>query len=78
MPTKAGGNDARDSGKLLAGLLAILVADREDRLNTSDQKYRPAKTEVVLASAGLSASEIASLMGKTSAAVQKAIQRGRK
>jgi DNA-directed RNA polymerase specialized sigma24 family protein len=62
----------------MAGVLALLVAEREDRLNGSEQKYKPAKTEVVLSSAGLSATEIALIMGKTTAAVQKAIQRGRK
>jgi DNA-directed RNA polymerase specialized sigma24 family protein len=69
---------APDSGKVMAGVLALLVAEREDRLNEADQKYKPAKTEVILSTAGLSAGEIALLVGKTPGAVQKAIERGRK
>ncbi len=64
--------------KVMAGVLALLVAEREDRLNASDQKYKPANTEVLLSSAGLSANDIAQVMGKNATAVQKAIQRGRK
>jgi DNA-directed RNA polymerase specialized sigma24 family protein len=75
MAARAG--SALDSAKVMAGILALLVTEREDRLNASDQ-YKPPKTEVVLSSAGLNANEIASLMGKTPAAAQKAIQRGRK
>jgi len=62
----------------MAGVLAILVAEREERLNGTDDKNKAAKTEVLLANAGLSATEIAQLMGKNLAAVRKTIQRGRK
>lgn len=62
----------------MAGVLALLATEREDRLNASDQRYKPAKTEVILSSAGLTAGEIALIMGKTAGAVQKTIQRGRK
>lgn len=64
--------------KVLAGVLAILVAEREERLNGADEKNKPAKTELLLANAGLSPNEIAQLMGKNLDAVRKAIQRGRK
>jgi len=64
--------------KALAGVLAILVAEREERLTGTDEKSKPAKTEVLLANAGLSPSEIAQLMGKNFEAVRKTIQRGRK
>lgn len=60
--------------KALAGMLALQVAEREERLG--DEKDAR-KTEVVLASAGLTATEIAALMGKKVDAVRKAIQRGR-
>lgn len=63
---------------VMAGVLAILVAEREERLNGSDEKNKPAKSEVLLANAGLTPNEIAQLMGKNLAAVQKTIQRGRK
>jgi DNA-directed RNA polymerase specialized sigma24 family protein len=71
-------NDAETTltgDKALVGMLALLVAEREDRLS-DDKDVR--KTEVVLASAGLTANEIAALMGKKVDAVRKAIQRGRK
>ena len=67
-----------DPASVMAGVLAILVAEREERLNGIDDKHKPAKTEVLLANAGLTATEIAQIMGKNLAAVQKAIQRGRK
>jgi DNA-directed RNA polymerase specialized sigma24 family protein len=64
--------------KTAAAVLAILVAEREERLNGPDEKNKPAKTEVLLANAGLSANEVAQIMGKNLEAVRKAIQRGRK
>lgn len=67
-----------DAAKVMAGVLALLVAEREDRLSASDQKYKPSKTEILLSGAGLSANEIAQVMGKTPGAVQKTIERGRK
>ncbi len=67
-----------DTAKLLAGVLAMLVAEREERLYGSDEKTKPAKTELLLFNAGLVPNEIAQLMGKNVAAVQKTIQRGRK
>jgi DNA-directed RNA polymerase specialized sigma24 family protein len=67
-----------DNAKVMAGVLALLVAEREDRLYASDEKYKPPKTEVVLAGAGLNSAEVAVLVGKNPGAVQKAIQRGRK
>jgi DNA-directed RNA polymerase specialized sigma24 family protein len=69
---------APDQGKVVAGMLAILVAEREERLNGTDEKNKPAKTEVLLSNAGLSAGEIAQVMGKNIDGVRKAIQRGRK
>lgn len=62
--------------KSMAAVLAMLVADREDRLNGT-QNGDPRKTELVLATAGLQAAEIAPLVGKNAEAVRKAIQRGR-
>jgi DNA-directed RNA polymerase specialized sigma24 family protein len=61
--------------KAITGVLAMLVAEREDRLSDgTDQR----KTEAVLATAGLTANEIAPLVGKTNDAVTKTIQRARK
>jgi DNA-directed RNA polymerase specialized sigma24 family protein len=60
--------------KSSAALLALQIEEREVRL---DEKHLPRKTEVVLAGAGLTAPEIAVLMGKEKGAVAKAISRGR-
>lgn len=59
--------------QLLAAQLAILVADREDRLRESD----PQKTELVLHSAGFEVPEIATLLGKKPDTVRKVIQRAK-
>lgn len=59
----------------MAGILAILVDDREER--TKDDRTRR-KTEVMLSNAGLSVEDIVALTGKTADAVRKTIQRGRK
>jgi DNA-directed RNA polymerase specialized sigma24 family protein len=65
-----------DQGKALNAVLALLVAQREERISTNGAE--PRKTELILASAGLNATEIAPLVGKKYDAVVKAIQRGRK
>jgi hypothetical protein len=59
----------------MAGILAILVDEREER--TSDDRSSR-KTEILLSNAGLSVEDIVALTGKTSAAVRKTIERGRK
>ena len=58
----------------IAGILALLVNLREERVS---EIKSAAKTEVLLANAGLPASAIAALTGKNLEAVRKAIQRGR-
>jgi DNA-directed RNA polymerase specialized sigma24 family protein len=64
-----------DQGKALNAVLALLVAQRQERNGTNGAE--PRKTEMILASAGLNATEIAPLVGKKYDAVVKAIQRGR-
>lgn len=59
----------------LAGILALLVADREERLVDSRE---PVKTEVLLANAGVSVDGIVKVTGKTRDAVRKTLQRARK
>lgn len=59
--------------QLLAAQLAILVADREERLKNSD----PQKTELILHSAGLRVPEIAAIVGKQVDPVRKTIQRAK-
>ena len=38
-----------DEAKVMAGVLALLVAEREDRLNDGSDKYTPAKTANAMA-----------------------------
>lgn len=66
-----------DGSKLMAGILALLVAEREERLRSGDRASLP-KTEMLLTHAGLTTEEIARIMGKTVAAVRKTLQRERK
>lgn len=58
----------------MAGVLALLVADRQERGHADDAP----KTEVLLDSAGLTTSTIARLLGKNEGAVRKSVQRARK
>jgi DNA-directed RNA polymerase specialized sigma24 family protein len=59
----------------LAGILALMVDAREASLTESSN---PAKTEVLLANAGLSVNDIVKLTGKKEGAVRKTIERARK
>ena len=63
-----------DQAKATAGVLALLADERERR---TDEKHEPRRTESVLVGAGLTAPEIAALLGKNRDAVAKAITRGR-
>lgn len=56
----------------LSGLLALTVARLE-----RDKVELPRKLEILLADAGLTAEEIASVTGKSVGAVRKAIERAR-
>lgn len=76
MATRKGSPAPVDQEKALAGILALLVAEREERLNGVDEARKAIKTELLLAGAGLGAPEIARLVEKNVEAVRKAIQRG--
>jgi DNA-directed RNA polymerase specialized sigma24 family protein len=67
--------DELDLDQALRGLLALHVAEREERLG---QQVKPRSTVVVLADAGLSYGSIAPLVGKTKDAVRKSVERARK
>jgi hypothetical protein len=56
----------------MAGVLALLIDEREARVK--DEKTA-AKTEVLLANAGVPVENIQALTGKTADAIRKAIQR---
>src|SRR5437763_538493 len=65
-----------DQDKAISAVLALLVAQREERL--AGDGAEPRKTEALLASVGMTAAEIAPLVAKTTDAVTKTIQRSRK
>ncbi len=69
--------ESLEAGKALSAMLALLVADREDRIAASPNGNDLRETELVLATSGLSAPEIAPLVGKNTEAVRKTIQRGK-
>ena len=60
--------------RTLRALLALQVADREDRLNTDSP---PRKTEFVLVEAGLTLGEVARLTGKPYETVKGTVRRAR-
>lgn len=60
--------------KLLSAIVALLVEQRERAADTPDA----VKSEVLLAGAGLTAGEIATLLGKQPAAVRMALSRARR
>ena len=62
------------SGASLAGILALLVDEREARIEDDKEA---AKTEVLLWSAGLSIEDIAAVMGKKYDAIRVSLQRSR-
>jgi hypothetical protein len=62
--------------KALSALVALMAAEREERLEPSPNGARP--TEVILAAAGLSNAEIALLLDKKRDTVAKTIQRANK
>jgi len=63
--------------KKLAAILVLLIQDKAAKPNQKKKKSTQ-KVELILAGAGLKAPEIAKLLNKKVAAVQKAIQRARK
>lgn len=67
-------NSAVSTEAALAGILALLADEREARIEGGKGAT---KTEILLAGAGLAASEIAAVMGKKPDAVRKTLQRGR-
>jgi DNA-directed RNA polymerase specialized sigma24 family protein len=77
MPASNKSPEPLDSGKVLSAILALLVADREERVAANGDGKGLRKTEVILTAGGLTAAEIAPLVGKNLEAVRKTIQRGK-
>jgi DNA-directed RNA polymerase specialized sigma24 family protein len=61
----------------LAGILALLAADRDDRLRDPNSSERARRTELVLADAGLTPQEISKVLNKKPNTVAKMISRAR-
>ena len=59
----------------MPGVLALLVAEREERLETGTSG-KPRKTELILATSGLNPQEIATLLGKNVDAIGRASSGG--
>ena len=71
-------DDGLTQAQALLGLLALAAADREERIKSKDgQQFELRRTELVLSDAGLSAQQIATLLGKKPNSVAKTITRSR-
>jgi len=62
----------------MVGVLAMLAADRDDRVNLGRRSEERRKTEIILAEAGLTAGQIGQVLGKKANTVSKTIERARK
>lgn len=63
----------------MSGILALLAAEREERVNPDkDPNKEPRKTEVILADSGMSPAQIAVVLGKKGKLVSQTIIRARK
>lgn len=62
----------------MAGVLAMLAAERDDNANPSRRSEDRRKTEVILADAGLAPAQIGQILGKKANSVAKTIERARK
>lgn len=70
-------NETLTHEQLLLSLVALIAADREERIASSATPESLRKTELVLADAGLSAAEIGKILNKKSNSVAKTISRVR-
>jgi len=66
--------DELDTNTLLRALLVLAIDEREARERTEES----ARTEVLLAAAGLGAAEIAQLTGKNPSSIRVTLSRARK
>lgn len=62
----------------MAGVLAMLAAERDDNSNPNRRPEDLRKTEVILADAGLAPAQIGQILGKKANSVAKTIERARK
>ena len=74
----AEGGDGLTNEQVMAGVLGLLAAEREDRLAQKDRSGAELrKTEIVLADVGLTATQIGRVLGKKPNSVAKTISRAR-
>ncbi len=69
-PLESDGSEL-DAGRVMLGVLALLAADRDERID----ELTPRRSELVLADAGFSAREIAKLTGRDYEAVRSSLRR---
>jgi DNA-directed RNA polymerase specialized sigma24 family protein len=62
-----------DTDRIMLGILALLAADRDERVEGST----PRRTEVILGDAGFSPREISQLLGKELEAVRSTVRRAK-
>jgi DNA-directed RNA polymerase specialized sigma24 family protein len=62
---------SRDSARVMRAVLALMAADRDERIDASPQR----RSEIVLADAGFSAREISIMTGRNYEAVRSALRR---
>lgn len=62
-----------DHNKVLLGILALLAADRDERIEDEPPRH----TEIVIVEAGFTPQEIAKLTGRNPEAVRSTIRRAR-
>ena len=79
MATENRGSDVLTTEQVMKGVLALLIAEREDKLAVHDgrEKFQPKKTELILSNTGMTALQIAGLVGKKPNTVTKTISRAR-
>lgn len=70
--------EAMSLEQAMTGVLAMLAAARDDELNPARKLEDRRKTEVILAGAGLTPTQISQILDKKANTVAKAIARARK
>lgn len=60
------------------GILALLAAEREERINPVEDRSDLRKTEVILSNAGMTPGQIASILGKNNKLVSQTIIRAKR
>ena len=70
-------NEPLSLEQAMHGILALLAAEREERVSYDKSSVDPRKTELVLADSGMTLTQIASILGKKNKLVSQTIIRAR-